>query len=108
MFPTRGKTVLQAAAFLIPAFLEACTGHPGGGPSSLGSSDELVPEVEAWVNGEAITRAELESHLPRPASASGSAELRRAVLQELVVERMVRRSAARIGITVSEAELDQA
>lgn len=72
------------------------------------SSQDLPPEVVARVNGEPITLAELDCLLTTSGSASGDQALRQAVLQELVIERMVRQSAMKYGLTVSEGELDQA
>jgi len=101
------KVVLVACTLGIISTLPSCSPRENQ-PERSSSTKELPRDVVARVNGESITRSELDSHLSRVGTADRNQELRDAALQELVLERMVRQSAMKYGITVSETELDLA
>jgi peptidyl-prolyl cis-trans isomerase SurA len=73
---------------------------------------EMVNEIVAVVNGQAITRYELRNEMQnslgsspspmRESSKGGEAEKQRAVLRSMVEEMLLRQEADRLGITVSD------
>jgi len=92
-----------------------------GAGASLGLSGawSAEPEVVARVNGEPVTRSELQRILADPVtrrqlqqelgvSEPDSKELDRLALQKLISRRLVLQEAGRRNFTVTERELDQA
>jgi len=118
--PAGRKALLQTATLLLSAVLGSCAGRGTREAfrESASSPDVSGAEVLARVNGEAVTRAELDSFVRRSALEQKAAELRREIerdpelrrrfLQELVVGRLILQWAEKLGIVVSEAEIDEA
>jgi hypothetical protein len=117
--PARRLLFVPTVILLLTALLGACAGK---GPredfrESTPSPDNSAAEVLARVNCEAVIRAELDSFVRRSALENKAAELRRDVerdpdlrrrfLQELVVRRMILQWADKLGIAVSESEIDE-
>lgn len=108
---------MRLALFLVPAFLVAClvsaSDVPGQTPDP--ASPPPLPEIVATVDGDPISRAELERVAKALLNANGRSpvdltaderrKLMRAVTEELVTDRLVARQAA--GISVSEADVDR-
>ncbi len=118
--PAGRPALLRAAILLLPALLGACAGRAAREDfrESPGSPNVSGGEVLARVNGEAVTRAELDTFVRRSALEKKADDLRREVdrdpelhrrfLQELVVRRLILQWAEKLGIAVSEAEIDEA
>lgn len=108
---------MRLALFLVPALLVACLvpapDVPGQTPDP--TPPPPLPEIVATVDGDPISRAELErvarallnanGRSPVDLTADERRKLMRAVTEELVTDRLVARQAA--GIPVSEADVDR-
>ncbi|MEW6221295.1 MAG: peptidylprolyl isomerase [Thermodesulfobacteriota bacterium] len=73
---------------------------------------EEVDRIVAVVNDEVITLSELEAEVATflragQAPAAGQAELRRSLLAQLVDRKLAEQKAVELGITVTDAEVDQ-